>query len=163
MSVLYCKTSIPPVCSITTAFMVLGREDIVLMLISVLPRCELTAASRVDAIDDLVNSCEVLKACAASVMDVIYFSCEIGLNWCSLYVVLLMINTLPLISERAASGTAPQRTGSPRARHIATYSSGWRRTLCRSVQGKSGSCLRIRFRTCISGWTVRPRHCFIIP
>lgn len=67
-SVLYCRTSVPPVFSMKTAFIVFGREDMVLVVQVLAPRCELKEYSLAEAIDE-VNSLLVLAACEAKVIN----------------------------------------------------------------------------------------------
>jgi hypothetical protein len=57
MSVLYCRTSVPPVFSIQTPFIVFGMEAIVPMLAlnlvtGEITKCELSEASLAEAIDN---------------------------------------------------------------------------------------------------------------
>jgi hypothetical protein len=57
-SVLYCRTSVPPVFSIKTAFMVLGRDDMARTLVNLGVRCKVKALSLADATDDVAARME---------------------------------------------------------------------------------------------------------
>lgn len=67
-SVLNCNTSVPPVFSICTAFIVFGKDDILLIWTALVSNCEFSEASRVEALNELESKRVVRAACEARVI-----------------------------------------------------------------------------------------------